>query len=1067
MSLVDNITFDILDEELNEIEYYEIGSFEEIIKINPTFIAFSREEIYNSLYNFFKERNKSNNFIELFYSIINKQKKNINTTNFIIVSDAFKKQLEDSDTEDFILSIKKLSKTQYNLSQSGKNKLWFILDYNKYTENVRFNAECKTEIKLKDPNNYYYVFKEDETNIPVTAICYQVPTSTISDYLGNQVLSKYDKPIMEPELKSEAYSSFEDLYNDYKIVLPLKKIAEEQYIDYSTLNNLLMKYNIQYDFINVSDLEKLIEFLTSLFAKEKEYKGINKNFKIKPLNIIDNKFTYFNILKNIKSLLEITIANNDNIEGTLTYLNEIKSVASTSIVYNNIYDIINTVELDLDTIIENLKIVKNNFIIDQAIKTLKEYNELDLETIIAEITKIEDSFNKLKLEFKDIYKISFDFAKEEHDIKVGNNTSKYEGGINSKIIDNFEDLPPEEDIYPLIFEANKQISNVKFDKYYNTNIYKNEEGLLEILKVLLPYLNNIQEKANLPIDYDNLCIKLFNKFREIPSKANIITNKFIDKGIPIDETYINNISKISPKNVFTLEANDINNIILGEANNIFQLNLYNSLNYALAFWSIEIQKEINNNTLLFNESNYYLDCISLWNFYGYPYNPKERNGVSYYLGCVAEDVFNEDDGNYLEIPKNYVEIIKKVAEEDFKEDLVELRKMKVEETKKTKDIGREYRKKLIASYNAKKFDKILEEYIDALLYMPADNYEKIHKYLLGCCLQTIDNNFKADTDIISKNRKDLIEVKKGFAKVREINKPVYAKFHPTKDIINEHKINLFKKISEEYNENIYKTTIEEWLENFKNYNLISSKILDELIKNPKNSLIYIERYINKLIATTGKKDLLQLYINYNFTNNYKNILLSTSKILYNHTDNIEFSNNINIFIKELLILTSVMNDDNKIEINRIIAFIISHVLCYPSNQENSLLTLVSDDNKSFIIANELYNNIIKIIKNKIPTLQDQIDFINKIREENKSKILEVINKLNDDERSIANELKKIGIKDEIKNSMDYDEIDEVVVEENEDDEDEGEMDFEIENEEQGETSEYNSDIRDYGFIYAD
>jgi hypothetical protein len=1067
MSLtVNNIVFDIEDEELNEIEYYEIGSFEEIIKINPTFIAFSKEEIYNSLYNFFKERNKSNNFIELFYSIINRQKKNINTTNFIIVSDAIKKQLEEEDISDFVSKFKKLSKTQYKLSQSGKNKLWFVLDYNNDSENIRFNAECKTAIELSHPNNHYYVFKDDETNIPVTAIYYQIPTSTANDYLGNQVLSKYDKLKKDYELKAEGYSSFEDLYNDYKNELPLKTIAEEHYIDYSSLNNLLMKYNIQLDFINVSDLEKLIEYLTTLFAKEKEYKTIHKNFKIKPLNIIDNNFTYFNILKNIKSLLDITIANNPSVEETLLYLNENKSIVSTSLVYNNISDIINSVELDLDVIVENLKIIKNNFIIDQAIKSLKEYNELDLEIIIAEIEKIENSFNNLKLEFRDIYKISFDFAKEEHDIKVGNNIIKYEGGIKSKITDEFEDLPQDDDIYPIIFEADKEISNTKFDKYYNTNIYKNEEGLLEMLKVLLPYLNNIQEKANLPLDYDNICIHLFNKFREIPSKTNIITNKFIENSIEIDVNYINNISKILPKNVFTLESNDIKNIILGEANNAFILNLYNSLNYALAFWSIEIQKEIINNTLLFNESNYYLDCISLWDFYGYPLKPKERNGVSYYLGCVAEDVFKEDD-NYLEIPKNYIEVIKKVVEEEFKEELVALRQMKVEETKKTKDIGREYRKRLIASINSKKTDKILEEYIDALLYMPADNYEKIHKYLLGCCLQTIDNNLKADTDIISKKRTDLIAIKKAFAKVREINKPVYAKFHPTKDEIKESEIKLFRKITEEDNEDIYETTIEDWLDNLNQYNLISPKIIDELKEDPKNSIKYVEKYLTKIINTTGnKKDLIQLYLNYNFiNNNYKNILLSSSKILYDNTNNIEFNNNINIFIKELSVLSSTINDDNKIEINRIIAFIISHILCYPSNPENSLLTLVSDGNTA-IIANQLYNNIIKIIKNKIPTLQDQIDFINKIREENKSKVLEVMNKLNDDERTIANELKKIGIKDEVKYSIDDDEKDEVVDEE-EDDEDEGEMDFEIENEEQGETSEYNSDIRDYGFIYAD
>jgi hypothetical protein len=38
------------DEELDEIDYYEIVSYDEIIKFNPTFVAFSNEEIYNYLF---------------------------------------------------------------------------------------------------------------------------------------------------------------------------------------------------------------------------------------------------------------------------------------------------------------------------------------------------------------------------------------------------------------------------------------------------------------------------------------------------------------------------------------------------------------------------------------------------------------------------------------------------------------------------------------------------------------------------------------------------------------------------------------------------------------------------------------------------------------------------------------------------------------------------------------------------------------------------------------------------------------------------------------------------------
>ena len=1074
--IIDNIDFKIEDEELPDIDYYEIVSFEDIIKINPTFIAFSKEDIYNALYNFFKDRNKSNNFLELFYNIIDRQKRNINTTNFIIVSDAYKKQIEDSSISDFIKTIKNLSsKAQYKLSQSGKNKLWFVLDYSDDSDLIRFKAEFKTLIKMNNNSNYY-VFKDDETNLPVIAIYYEVPTSTNHDYLNVQILSKYYKSLNLDEMKSDGYASFDELYNNYKIKLPLEKIKDEDEFDYSNLNNLLMKYNISLDFINVEDLNELREFLITLITKEKELKRIYSSVKIKQIVITNNRFTYFDVLNNIKSLIKITLDNKKSFDETLMFLNDERTASTSAILYNNISDIINAIDVDIDGIIENIKNIKKNFIIDQAIKSLKEYNELDLDLITVGLDELEYNFNNIKLEFKDIYKISFDFAKEEHDIKIGNDIMKYEGGINNKVIELYEDLPQDEDIIPLIFDGTKVASKTIFDPYYNTELYKNEEGFIEILKILLPYINQVQENSNLPINYDSLCLLLFNKFRSIPSKANIIETKFKEKSIKIDLTYINNIAKIIPKNVFTLEANDINNIILAEANHIFQKNLYNSLNFAISWWCIELQKEILEKSLLFDESNYYLPCISLWNFYGYPYNLKAKDGVSYYISCITEEIFNEDT-NYLELPKNYVEIIKKLSEDDFKDQLIYIRQLKIDESKKSgKDVGREYRKKLIASLNAKKYDKLLEEYVDALLYMPADNYEKIHKYLLGCCLQHVDLNFKSDSDIISKKRTDLINSKKAFAKVREINKPRYLKYHPTKEEESENTSKIFDKIKEDIKEDIVKITIEKWLENLKQYNYISSKIIDELIDDPKNSLKYVDKYITKLINTCGnKKDLIKIFSSSNFINNYKSILLITSKTLYNNLNTNDYNIKIKTLINELDNLTSILNDDNKNEINRIIAFIIAFILCYPSNPENTTSVLRPDIpiaiNIIENIANENYINISKILKIKIPKLQEQVDFINKIREENKSKKLEVLNKLNDDERNIANELKKIGINDvKFDKDIDEDDIQEVneeVLDIDQVEDDEGEREYEIEIEEQPDGVEYNPDVQDYGFIYAD
>jgi len=75
---IDNLKdIEYLDEELDDIEYTEILSFEEMSRINPSFIALDKEEIYNSLYVFFKDKKKADLLRSLFYEILeNRESKN-------------------------------------------------------------------------------------------------------------------------------------------------------------------------------------------------------------------------------------------------------------------------------------------------------------------------------------------------------------------------------------------------------------------------------------------------------------------------------------------------------------------------------------------------------------------------------------------------------------------------------------------------------------------------------------------------------------------------------------------------------------------------------------------------------------------------------------------------------------------------------------------------------------------------------------------------------------------------------------------------------------------------------
>ena len=97
-----------VDEDIPEIEYYELVSMEDLIKENPNFIAFSKEEIYNEIFNFVKEKSKSENFLKLFYEIINRNK--MISNNFIIVADADRGNFEEEDIAEFISNLKKYDK---------------------------------------------------------------------------------------------------------------------------------------------------------------------------------------------------------------------------------------------------------------------------------------------------------------------------------------------------------------------------------------------------------------------------------------------------------------------------------------------------------------------------------------------------------------------------------------------------------------------------------------------------------------------------------------------------------------------------------------------------------------------------------------------------------------------------------------------------------------------------------------------------------------------------------------------------------------------------------------------
>ena len=146
---IDNLMYTFEDEELDEIDYLEIMSLDDIIKDNPSFIALSRNDIQDNLYNMFLNKKKAENVVKLFYEIIddNNKKRGLlnNYDNYIFNVEAEKKENDlqyNKDPEDANY-FNKLEKREISDYNKAKNKYFFCLKYNNESTNIRFNNDKK------------------------------------------------------------------------------------------------------------------------------------------------------------------------------------------------------------------------------------------------------------------------------------------------------------------------------------------------------------------------------------------------------------------------------------------------------------------------------------------------------------------------------------------------------------------------------------------------------------------------------------------------------------------------------------------------------------------------------------------------------------------------------------------------------------------------------------------------------------------------------------------------------------------------------------------------------------
>ena len=1076
---IDDYIYKYEDEDLDDIEYLEIMSLDDIIKDNPSFIALSENDIRDNLSNMFLNNKKAKNVTKLFYEIINdiNEKRGVldNYDNYIFNAEVEKEKndVNEIKEQEDASYFNKLENREFNQYIKAKDKYFFCIKYNNESTNIRFMNDKKINISLEPYHNnefpiYYPVFPTDEVNIPIISAYYKIPKSTISDKIYEKI-TDYLINSKNINLKNaNNYDNTKDLVKDVRpdihhIIKYMKEDERNDFnLDYKNIDAIFKKFGKSLDLINQKDCDILCDYMISVTEYEKERKNIFRRINIKKSDILNKKLVFFDKLKSIINLLDLK-------ESTINFLGKTKIILeehlSTIAVTDELVNLNNLNNLNINKLILHINQTDEEDVLQLLTNIKQSMHMANIKDTIIEIDKILKTVDKkpeiiknyeiLKHKFEYSRNHIFDYDKdgkhylisyrEVKEIKEGKYNDNYEGIP----LDNMEDtinVDDQDNIAHEVYDIKYVIDTIDINKYLTNINYKTEEGFIDGIKNVLPELTEISKMCNLEIDYDILCSELFKYNRSIPSRKNIYIKEFKDRNVELNKTLLNILEKVPPKNILNINGlvneldRDTLDIIL-IATKEWLSSIKELFIHAISFWILNVQEKILDDTFPLDENYLNDNYIVNWYKYGSPFNnlkKSEEKGVLPYIINIAKEYLinkNELSINADNLLKDTIKFI-----EDKYTPYLENMKSKYELLKNKKKemrglIEKEKFKNLRDNkICVKNVNLCKEQHVKSLLYMPDIDYVKIHKFLHGCCLKKLDDTFSDDIDLKNAKRKDLIAWKKEFAKKRMTNKTRELRFIPEK--VNKDKA-VVKELDSIFKEDItydikYSNILSLWLDEMreKQNNILPVKVIDDIEFNAKKIDIAIKNNLN-ILAKTSKNLKNDNFINgfYKDKIKYKSIILSIIKILNNYSkkkDNIELTLLIDISIKDLrniIIdlnkLNSILVEDNEIETERINRYIVSRALCCPFNPDElvngSLSSHIINNSTIQELAKNIYTDILKIIELSFPTAEENINFLNEQREKNKQNKINILNDKSVEENLLIKELKKAGIKHKIMN----------------------------------------------------
>lgn len=1018
-------TFTYEAEVLPEIEIRELVSFDELVQSMPSFVAFTEDEMLHFMAQLVEDKHKANVFHNLYYAIRNPVKTEPNH----IVPVLSTKVVEITDDMLHNEILPELERT--NQAPTYRSQMDEILKIMYPLENIRGDYIPIIPVTVgleQDVKKRFVLLPKDNVPQQLYGIAYRIPSVTSESYIHERANIHTIPP----------FPTSEDIIQGGKVnesTIPFENVCEliSGLTDTHSLRVHFSKYG--YDFDTLTDdhmttlINKLQSFANEADEQDGEIEGKDDNGVL--------------AVKSRQSMWDAYIQASERPVEIEKYmvawqsLTQAMQLAAPAVEVP--YDVLAIVQglsenkFTLDDVIENLRYKRtlSEFTtLRSFLENLQETSQNDIAAMLdAERTRwsmiYEPYVDRVNREFVESYK---DMA----EIKEGRRDDEYIGDVDNvlfeeqanQVIDYQEDVDIDDDT-----EVNEAAMVGMNDELASISLSSVSAGCKEVLELVLPKMFKLQSLSGLPLDMQALVSYVGSNIVRIsraeyiqaavPSLAVHIRNQLLTMDLEralhmtsfLTPTYIIPPLKEAIQTAWKSLESDVKNVFL----------------LAMAWWVIEIQQKALSRELTFDTMRGFLPCIRKFSPWGPPLSADKGEGVLEYLACIAK----ESQIWSFSTEELKVQIIKlwdgDARIEDMKVKYKELGKHAISMNERAKAANLS----LAEVIENKQKSRYLPEYVKAYMLLPgllASHQPKVNN---GCCLQKIGENFRADSDwrgILKRvgNVKDAF-AKKRMTMVEMPSYMLYSQTHaPTE--VPEDFVNVTKTIVVDTPSQF---SLEKWLDEWAEMNV--SFITPDMVKaaytDVNKAITLYQKFLDMAATTTTTRipqilDFLKERASWTHYDQMMNVILTSfQREKVTHADDSAERGLLETCIGELIRvkqhmqhLKGIFGDVEYTFVQPMYAYIIARAVCLPAIPESS-------NTKRLVLTGGTYNAnfLTKTVKSsldalkqfvvmkKMPTLEEQKEFITNAREQQKVEVLDILDNKTVDDRQLLLDAKKLGL----------------------------------------------------------